>query len=411
VLFAACGDPPPLTVKFQVTDGDVQSCTNSAGGKATTCADVTMLCDAVVSIRIFAPSDPSAPFISVCQPLLGSGKNKNVCQIAGVNLTPPAMPTKLQDLEVDMVVYPRAGLSTTPAGDPICPADVAFGGDGFLAPPEPCLDPDPANCPAIPAIGGRAFYHPGDDETVVTLGCADLAALEDTTCVGETKLHINASVTDFDTAVSVSPATADSLLVSIGEPTFDSSANGYVLKSTNTFALGRTVQGPVPAWGADVAFVPTASACVEVFEDGAQTTAAVACTNNITSQPLDLPGIRLSKATLDSLLPALPPPNTNKFPLQGMVIGKALTYLGAPAQGVQITPSSPTAHILYLSDDGTTFTASGITGTSGIWISLDATYPTVFHAVGQTPAPDGFGGLIAGKADIVIIQLKPPGTG
>jgi hypothetical protein len=167
----------------------------------------------------------------------------------------------------------------------------------------------------------------------------------------------------------------------------------------------------VPAWGADVAFVPTASACVEVFEDGAQTTAAVACTNNITSQPLDLPGIRLSKATLDSLLPALPPPNTNKFPLQGMVIGKALTYLGAPAQGVQITPSSPTAHILYLSDDGTTFTASGITGTSGIWISLDATYPTVFHAVGQTPAPDGFGGLIAGKADIVIIQLKPPGTG
>jgi hypothetical protein len=409
VLVAACGDPPPFTLKFAITDGDVQSCTSPNGDKATKCSDVTMLCDAVVSIRIFAPSDPTAPFISVCQPLLGTGMNKNLCQIAAVNLTPPAMPTKLQDLEVDMAVYRRDALDTDDAGNPICPADVAFGGDGFLAPPEPCTDPDPTKCPAVPAVGGRAFYHPGDDETVVTLGCADLALLEDTTCVGEQKLVVKASVTDFDTAVSVSPTTADSLVVSVGEPQFDSSVSGYVLKSTNTHPLDRGLMSPVPSWSGNVAFEPMASACIEVFEDGAQTTAAVTCTNsNIGADPLDLPGFRLSKGTLDTILVAY---NGGPFPLQGIVVGKALTYLGAPAADVTITPVNGSAHILYMSEDGKSFSPIGPTTDTGIWISLDAPYGTVFHAQGPTPAPDAFGGLIAGKADIVISQLKPPGNG
>ena len=51
------------------------------------------------------------------------------------------------------------------------------------------------------------------------------------------------------------------------------------------------------------------------------------------------------------------------------------------------------------------------TGNLGIWISRDAKYGTIFQAQGPTAAPDAYGGLIAGKANIVITQLKPPGNG
>lgn len=404
VLLAACSGPPPFTLKFRITDGDIQSCTSASGDKATTCSDVTMLCQGVVSIRIFAPSDPTAPFISACEPLVGA-KN-NLCQIGGVNLTAPAMPTKLQDLEVDMLVYRDDELAHDPQGNPICPASAAFGADGFLAPPAPCPEPD--TCDPAPAVGGRAFYHPGDSETVITLGCADLATLQDPTCAGNKPLTVKASVTDFDTAVSVSPATADGLLVSIGEPTFDSAVGGYVLKSSNTVPLDRTIFTPVPAWGADVDLAPMASACIEVFEDGAQTTAALTCTDSVTSNPLDLPGIRLAKGTLDQVLSAH---NETQFPLEGLVVGRALTYLGGPAAGVTITPNNLATHILYMSDDGMSFSPTGPTTSTGIWISVDAPYGTLFHAQGATVAPDAFGGLIAGKVDVVISQLAPPGNG
>jgi hypothetical protein len=408
VALAACGDPPPFSLKFRITDGDVQACTSASGAKATSCSDIPMLCDSLVSIRIFAPGDSTAPFISACEPLPGgTSKSNTVCQIASIDLTPPATPTKLQTLEVDMAVYRRDPRLQTPDGGYQCPADLAFGADGFFVPPDPC-DPQDPSCTPMPALAGRGFYHPGDEETVVTLGCSNLGALEDMTCVGETTLPVTATVTDFDTGVSVSSATADGLLVSVGEPTFDST-NGVVLNGTNTHPLARQM-GPVPSWHADIEqFVPVASACIEVLEDGAQTTAAVTCTNSIGGDELDLPGIRLAKGTLDSLLPILPA-HAGMFPLDGLVIGKALTYVGAPASGVFITPGDPAAHIYYLSNAGT-FTPTGPTGDSGLWISLDAPYGTVFHALGPTPAPDAFGGLIAGKADIVITQLKPPGNG
>jgi hypothetical protein len=261
----------------------------------------------------------------------------------------------------------------------------------------------------MPALAGRGFYHPGDEETVVTLGCSDLGALEDMTCLGKTKLSVTATVTDFDTGVSVSPTTADGLLVAVGEPTFDATS-GVVLNGTNTHPLAREM-GPVPSWHADIEqFEPTASACVEVFEDGAQTTAAVTCTNAITSDALDLPGIRFAKSTLDEILRAY---DGGQFPLQGIVIGKALTYLGVPAAGVQVTaipPSnSPIPHILYLSADRSAFSSVGPTTESGIWISIDAAYGTRFRATQMSDsAPDAFGGLIAGKAEIVITQFGAP---
>ena len=414
IVVAACGDPPPFALKFGITDGDVQACTTASGARAVTCSDIPMQCDSLVSVRIFAPGDRTAPFISECTLLQGgTGATNTLCQLASVDLTPPATATKLQTLEIDITVYdamdPR--LKKDAAGNLRCPADVAFSGDGFLAPPEPC-SPDDPNCDPPPAIGGRGFYHPGDTETFVTLGCSDLSALD--ACVADSKLDVTGSVSDFDTAVSVSSATADGLIVSVGEPSVDANTIG-ILNATNTHALAREPASVPPAWSAQLTgFVPLSSACIEVLEDGVQTTAAVACTNNIGGSSLDLPGIRLAKGTLDEVLAALPMPGTGVFPEQGLVIGKALTFLQAAAADVTITASDPDAHILYLSDDGTTFLgppAMKATGIQGIWISRDAKYGTIFHADGPTAAPDAFGGLIAGKANIVITQLKPPGNG
>jgi hypothetical protein len=228
------------------------------------------------------------------------------------------------------------------------------------------------------------------------------------TCIGQKTLTVTASATDFDTAVSVSPATADTLLVSVGEPTFDSGVNGFVLNSTNTHPLTRDPPGPVPSWTAELDnFAPAVSACIEVLEDGAQTTAAVTCTSHLDPEGLHLSGIRLAKATLDGLLQS----QTGVFPVQGLVIGKALLATGAPAENVTITPSDPDhADILYLSDAGTFVgpPAMTATGTSGLWVSKNAPYGTVFHArQGATAAPDAYGGLIYGKATVVISQLPP----
>jgi len=403
LVLAACGDPPPFTLKFRVTSGDVQACTTTAGSRAMTCSDVTMLCDAYVSIRIFAPSDPTAPFISACKPLVGAGKN--LCSIASVDLTAPTMPTKLQDLEVDMAVYRKDQLHTGLDGNLDCPHEVAFGADGFPAPQEPC-DPGATMCDPPPAIGGRAFYHPGDAETVVSLGCTNQATLEDPTCVGKSQLAVTSTVDDFDTGVSVSPALADSLLVSIGEPAFDSTLGGYTLKSADTRAL-TLMQQPVPAWSGNVDLQLQSSACIEVFEDGAQTTAALSCTDQIGGSPLDVPGVRLAKPTLDAILAAL---GKTQFPLEGLVVGLALDYLGNPLPGVMIIPSSGSAHIKYMSADGSNFAATSTT-TKGVWVSTDAPYGTTFQPFGMTMANDGFGGLVAGKVDVVIIQFKPPNTG
>src|SRR3569623_1059626 len=150
ILLAACGDPPPMDLKFRVTDGDVQSCTSSTGMKASTCEDVTLLCDSYASIRIFAPSDPSAPFVSACQPLAEGSTTKPLCSIAQEPLPPPAAPVSAQTLEIDMAGYAKHLLATDSMGNIECPAQPACGADGFpVLAQEPCDEPD--NCEAQPA--------------------------------------------------------------------------------------------------------------------------------------------------------------------------------------------------------------------------------------------------------------------
>lgn len=413
LVLAACGDPPPMVLKFRVTDGDVQSCTSSTGTKASTCEDVTMLCESYASIRIFAPSDPSAPFISACKPLAEGSTTKTLCSIAQVPLPAPAMPVSAQTLEIDMAVYAKNSLHTDAMGNILCPSEPMFGADGFpVLAQQPCTDPDPSTCDPQPAIGGRAFYHPGDTETIISLGCTNLSALEDRSCAGQSSLAVSATVNDFDTSVSVSPATADGLLVSIGEPTFSASVMGYQLQSSQTHPLDRAAQGPVPSWQGNFDLMLNNSACLEVFEDNAQSTAALTCTSDVSRTSLDLPGIRLSSATLNKILQAL---GLATFPDQGLVVGIALDYQGNPKPGVTIVASDTGATVKYLSKDLSTVltgAAGNATSMGGVWVSQDAAYGTSFTTsdISALTQP-GFGGLVHQKVDIVVIQFKPPGTG
>jgi hypothetical protein len=160
----------------------------------------------------------------------------------------------------------------------------------------------------------------------------------------------------------------------------------------------------VPGWSGDFDLQLTSTGCIEVFEDGAQTTATVTCTGQIGANPLDLPGVRLAKPTLDGLLAAL---GKTQFPLDGLVVGLVLDYLGNPMANVTVTASTP-AHIQYLTGDRSSFSAT-TTSSNGIWLSTDAPYGTTFQPAGM--AASAFGGLVAGKVDIVIIQFPAPSTG
>ena len=410
VALAACGTPPPFTLKFDLTQTDGNTCATSGGAIAQTCSDVTTSCAATVSIKVLDPNQATAPYISVCQQLTGK---PDLCAIAGVSLPPPVQPIDEQQLEVQMAVYPTAALCKDANGDPICPSDVQFTTTGF---PESSLAecttpdgmPDPCMCPPTPAVGGRAYYYPGDSETVVDLGCPDLTLLD--SCTGQ-DIMVTAVVDDFDTEVSVSQSIADELTVSVGEPT--SMGSDYVLDPINAPELTLTGTQP-PVWSGEIDPSPAFSdvVCLEVVEDVLSAT-ALTCQLYVPGGTLDITGVRLAKATLDEVLGVL---TLSDVPDAGLVIGIVLDDLGTPASGYTVTSSEPTATVNYLSSDRMNLIAGG-TSSSGIFVSEDTPFRqmtgadvgaiSTFTTSGARPAI-GYGGLVEFKVTIVVLQLSPP---
>lgn len=392
LALAACGDPPPLQLKYALATKD-QVCTASNGQPAHSCSDVAMLCKSVLSVRIISPSDPSTPFVSQCVPVIG---RPDLCSIAGIDLPPPTGKIPAQTLEVQVAVYVDSDLDHDDAGNPICPTDLQFTPEGL-----------PAEGPPSPAIGGRAFYHPGDTETVVALGCTDEPAIQDPTCVNQNAVAVTADVEDFDSEVSVPPALADQLNVLVGEPQAVTigATTAYELSPTQTRPLDRKIQGPTPGWGASVDLKLVATVCLEVLEDVPQATPAVTCKRlpSLGVQQLKLTGVRLAKATLDEILTAL---HLTLFPAQGLVVGIVLDQLGNPVANVQVTvddPSNPMASVLALSENRQQVLA-GATTSNGIFLSTNAGYGAMFSVGTRGSA---FGGLVAGKVTTVVLQLSP----
>lgn len=400
-LVAAC-DIPPLTLKFTLTDGDAQQCFSDTGNQTTQCDDITMLCKAVLSVRIVPPAHPEQAYISVCKPLVGA-RNK-LCSIAGVDLPAPAMPITEQVLEVQMAVFQSDQLDRDADGNPICPR-IDFASNNlpeFVA----CSDPDGV-CPARPAVGGRAYYYPGDEETVVKLGCTELELLTAPTCKGTSSIDVTATVNDFDTGALVGSSIADRLSVSIGEPKLND-MNAWAL--TGTLPLAPQTLAP-PVWYSNLtSFDPVSTYCLEVSEDVAQATRTLTC-RQVMTKPItriDITGVRLAQPTLAGILTAL---GASTFPPEGLVVGVVLNEFNAPVAGATVTPSTngvpcTLCDVKYLSADRSTFTSSS-TSSNGIWVSTKSPFLTTFTAqLPQQPNPTAtvLGGIVDGKVTVVVLQ-------
>jgi hypothetical protein len=406
-LVAACSDPS-FALRFRVTTGQEAACTNTSGAQVTTCSDVTMQCRAVVSIRIFAPTDPTSPYISVCKELSGQ---PNVCAIATVDLPQPAIPVNGQTLEVEMAVYPFEKISTDPnTGDLQCPTGLAFDARGFpVESVQPCMPSDLGDCPPSPAIGGVAFYHPGDEETIVDLGCTDLAQLNDPTCTGESEVKVMAVVDDFDTDVSVQSSVADHLSLYMGEPiatiATDNSTHFQLPLGVNPLTRSTAT---APTWTGTVT-EPFTSECLQVLEDVAGATTAVRCQPfPATPMSIDATGTRLTKEDLADIVQAL---GLVDFPDNGLVVGVVLDPLGNPVQNLQVMSSTGT--VTYLSADRHSVTTTS-TSSNGIFMSQDTPYAdangaiSTFRTSTMLQSATGYGGLIDRKATIVILQFQMP---
>lgn len=395
----ACANPP-LALRFKTTDGSSQVCIGDTGNRAVDCNDLTIACNPVLSIRIVPPNDPTVPYISVCQRLVGS-QNK-LCSIASVSLPPPIVPIPEQTLEVQMAIFPEAELAKDGNGDPICPI-VKFGSNNLpIDVSEPCQEDDPTKCPVVPAIGGRTYYYPGDDLTTVRLGCTDLEQLQARACSANSAVPVSATVSDFDSLQPVTSSLASKLTVSVGEP--HPVGDVFVLNTLDLNELTLAATSP-PTW-IDTSPPFTTFQCLDVREDAAQTTASVTCEPAPMPAPtrIDVNGMRLAKPTLDRILTAL---GKSTFPSKGLVVGIVIDTLGAPASGVTVTPSS--GSVQYMSSDLATIDLSGTgTTTSGVFVSQDAPFGTRFDAqAAALTAEPGYGGLIEDKVTIVIIQTKP----
>ena len=396
VVLAGCS-PPPLSLALAVSQAPANGC------GAATCADITLACDAVVGIRILDPSHRRQPYISQCQDVVFD-RDRDLCSLANIDLQQTPLPE--QTLEVQVVVFPRDDVPRDAMDNPICPANVAFdSANGFPISPVAVTDPnDPTGEHWVrPAIGGRTYYHPGDGQTVVELGCPDLPAVNAPTCGGSRSVAIAATVTDLDTNQPVSATLANRLGVSIGEPELTTSTTGvveYVLNPASTRPLDRTVIGPVPAWGASVDLAFASTACLEVLEDVPQATASLSCKRvSPADAMIDVTGVLVAKDTLDQILLALSNPPLD----QGLTVGIVLDDLG-PSPNRLVTTDLP-GSIQYLSADGQNFNAPATT-LSGIFVSQDAPFGTQFTTTNGTSTVFQLGGLVNNKITVVVLTLS-----
>jgi hypothetical protein len=400
----ACSNPP-LSLRFDLTDGKSQTCVSDTGNETTECSKISMPCKAVLSIRIVPPNDPTVPFISTCKEITQT----TLCGIAGIDLPAPTVPIPEQVLEVQMAVFPKSEVTELSTGELICPI-VVYGADGLPVANLPPCNVEETTCPVVPAVGGRAYYYPGDEKTVVHLGCTYLEQLQTRACSGENTVTVSASVTDFDTGFSVSGAAAQRLDVSVGEP--HPIGDVFALNSNQAKRLELISNLTPPSWGADIKFDPQMdfrnAKCVDVREVSAQSTSTLTCSSVDApiGDHLDMTGVTLSQATLNQVLGAL---GKTTFPIEGLVVGIVVDQVNAPVGGVRVVPT--TGNVVYLSADRTQL-VPGQTSTSGIFISQDAVFGTQFELQGSSvEATIGYGGLVEDKVTIVVIRLKPPTTG
>jgi hypothetical protein len=361
----ACGTPTPQIV-LGLAGPPNQAC-------PANCMSIALPCDPVMSIRIVDPGDPSKLYLDQCVSVPPNADN-DVCALNQINLE--SVPLPVRDLKVQIAVFPASAVGVESSGELICPEVSYSSATGF-----------PFEQAPAPALGGQAFYHPGDTIVNVTLGCTDLSAMQaGENCHNPTAGAVTATVDDFDTQVPVTvgqPGDADALFVWSGEPhLFEGS---YVLTPADVVEMHLDDNG-TPHWTAEAAQTFERYACVEVLEDVAQTAGTLHCVP-VADAPAELTGYWIVRNSLQAILGKASHPVLPDLGLTiGMVVGAGATSAGT----IAVNTSLP-AHITYLDN--------------GIFVSDDAQFGTVFSVPGARSA---IGGRVAGKATIVMLSPAPP---
>ncbi len=354
------------------------------------CDSLSLPCGAVMSIRIVEPSDVSKRYLDQCV-VVPRNKGYNVCALNMIDLASTPLPVR--DLAVQIAVFPGSAVPTNPDNGALMCPDVAYSVNGF-----------PITQAQAPTYGRQAFYHPGDSIVDVTLGCTDLSAAQaGESCSNPAAGAATATVLGFDTQVPVPvgpDGVAGDLFVWSGEPhSFDGS---YALHPTDLVAMQLDDNG-TSHWTAKAAQTFDRYACVEVLEDVAQTVATLHCAPAAEASA-ELTGYWLPKRLLQPILNAAASVlGGSGLPDAGLTIGlvvDASSALGVQDVAVQINGPG---HITYLSGDGTI--SRDATFANGVFVSDDARFGTTFFAPGARPA---IGGLVAGKATIVVLTTGSP---
>jgi hypothetical protein len=389
---AAC-DAPPLKLVYEVAQGtEGQTC----GSEIKGCSDIQLGvgCESVLSVRILSPDKPEQPHVKVCQQVQLNARN-DLCSIAAIPLPEKDLPK--ETLEVQVLVWPKEVVTdpVTKEINCIVNSELTFeSATGF-----PIVKDGP-----LPAFGGRTYFHPGDTETVVTLGCTYPETVTAATCIGPDSLMVTSRVRDFDSLVHVDDSSE--VTVHIGEP--EVSGEEYVFNVPGSTQLPPVPPEPPVVWGATVNLAIGTSLCIAVDEDTPQATTTLHCKDEVEGPPklafLDHEGVLLKKATLNQIIDALELP---VFPDQGITIGIVMKD-SAPVAGLSVGAElgAETYSVKYLSPDRKSV-GDGLTTSNGIFISTDAPYGTTFRvtAGGINGAAQSIGGLVRGKVTIVLLQL------
>lgn len=389
VLVAACSTPvPTLSLTWAGPATDVNGADPSTGAQAcpaASCEGVPLECASVVSIRVLDPATGKL-YIDQCEDLQVNGK-RDMCAIGGIDLRPVSLP--VAKLEVQVAVFSPSETSVGADGARTCP-QIQYSASGF-----------PVEAAPTPALGGRAFYHPGDAVVEVTLGCTDLSALN-RSCAANA-VPADAIVEDFRNGMPLTGVdpTPDSLNVSIGEP--QGSVGTVVLTSNKLQPL--SARGAA-LWHSDaIGLAFDRYACTVVLENVAQSTSAVTCT--VLSTPLEalaLRGTYLPRDLLETITKAL---RMSAFPSEGLTVGIVVDSFGDPLPGVVVNADldGKAYAVQYLAGD---HFEDSRTDASGIFVSTTAPFGTSFDTMagpGQVSF-HGLGGLIANRATMVV--LRPP---
>lgn len=382
LALVAC-QTPGAKIVYVISDGDSQGCGSS------NCADVSVPCDAVVSIRVLRPSNPAEPLVTICEPL-PKNRNRDLCALSSIDLSERPIELPIETLEVQMLIWAHDDVvSDTNPGELDCAKnDVQF--DAVAGFPI-------AQAPA-PALGGHTYYHPGDEEIRVTLGCTDLPALAK--CDPDNDVEFSVAAENFDNlGVLVTVAQGRLLTVDLGEPKLRGADTSHSLTVADLTRLNLVETELAAVWRATFEPEYIDKVCAQVLDDTAQVTATVRCTDEnvpITSDAFStLRGVVLPKPTLDQILAAL---SLSQFPAEGLVVGVVVNSLFNPMPNQVVTATNAT--VRYLSADRTNANGTS-TSTNGIFISEDADFATSRFSVGGGVSE--VGGLIQGKVNVVVV--------